>query len=271
MTNNVRVKYGDMLDYIAMKKKSSVVELTSVFYLSESTVRRILRELEKEGCIERYHGGAAIKEGILPDASSGYILNNRYSSKVGNRTGLMTRHKAAIASKAASYVRDGMTIIMLGGTTVHAMCRYLTGRRLTVITNSIPVANDMIKEPNCKVILLGGIVNPQELEIRGSLTTACLERLRADQVFAGAVSIHEHHGLMTDDPEAVDTYRVCMKAADRSFLLADSTKFRPGGAAVVAGLDEFNDIITDEAAQAEVLKCIVRNSNCTAQLHMVQC
>jgi len=170
-----------------------------------------------------------------------------------NRKVQMYREKVAIAFKAASFVEEGMTIILLGGSTVHAMCPYLKGRQLTVITSSIPVVNDLMNEKNIKLILLGGIVNASELEVRGGLTIAGLERLRADQLFVGATNIHEAHGLMTDDPEAVATYRACMAAADRIFVLADSTKFKPGGAAIVANFNELDDIITDDSIPKDIL------------------
>ena len=256
MTDSITAKYRDVLEYITMKKKVTVLELSSIFFLSESTVRRILRQLEKNNYIERYHGGAVIKGTDILTPSMGY------------RVSQMSHQKAAIASKAASFIQDGMTIILLGGTTVHAMCQYLKGRQLTIITSSIPVVNDTINEPNIKVILLGGVVNPLELEVRGSMTKASLERLRADQMFVGATNIHEHHGLMTDDPDAVDTYRICMAAADRTFLLADSAKFRPGGAAIVASLDELDDIITDDSIQEETLQKLKCNN---IRVHVASC
>ena len=165
----------------------------------------------------------------------------------------MSREKAAIALEAASSIEEGMTAVLLGGSTVHAMCPYLRGRHLTVITSSIPVVNDLMYEENIKVILLGGVVNPTEIEVRGALMVAGFERLRADQVFVGATNVHETHGLMTDDPDSVATYRTCMSIADRIFVLADSTKFKPGGAAVVASFDELNDIVTDDSIQKEAL------------------
>jgi DeoR/GlpR family transcriptional regulator of sugar metabolism len=207
-----------------------------------------LGQLEKNSLIERFHGGAVIK---------GIDIN---TASLGSRINSMSPQKAAIAKKAASLIQDGMTVILLGGTTVHAMCQYLKGCQLTVITSSVPVANDMIRQPNKKVILLGGIVNPLEFEVRGSMTKACLERLRADLVFLGATNIHEQYGIMTDDPDAVDTYRTCIACADRKVLLADSSKFRAGGAAIVASLDELDDIITDDLIHEETMNKLRHSS-----------
>lgn len=245
MQNTVLAKYRDVLDYIRVKKSATVTELTSIFFLSSSTVRRILSTMEEESLVVRYHGGAAI--------------NNSEQVNIGSRKVHELREKAAIGREAASMVEDGMTIILLGGTTVHAICHYLKGRQITVITTSIPVINDLLQEERMKLILLGGVVNPPELEVRGSLTTTGLEKLHADILFIGATNIHPMRGLMTDDPEAVVAYRACMAIADKSVLLADSTKFKAGGVAVVAGMKELSLVITDAGLPSEIENILAGN------------
>lgn len=246
MPSGLTAKYRDILEYLNRRKSATVVELSSVFFLSESTVRRLLADMEKNGAVVRFHGGAAVSGAAAPP------------SWVELREVQNIREKAAIGREAAALVHDGMTLMLLGGTTVSAICQYLGGKSLTVITTSIPVVNSLLPEENMKLILLGGVVNPPELEVRGSITSMGLERLRADIVFLGATNVHPVHGLMTDDPEAVAAYRACMAASDRKVLLADGSKFRQGGVTVVAGLDELDFLITDEglpADAAEMLNC----------------
>lgn len=239
MQTGLTSKYRTVLEYISRKKSVTVGEITSVFFLSESTVRRLLVEMEQDGLIRRFHGGAV----IAGDQQDGRMIGMREVQKINE--------KAAIGREAAALVMDGMTLLMLGGTTVMAMCPYLKGKSITVITTSIPVVNDLLLEENMRLILLGGVVNPSELEVRGSMTAEGLSRLRADILFLGATNIHPVHGMMTDDPEAVATYRACMAAADQRILLVDSTKFKTGGVTVVAGINELNTVITDDRLSAE--------------------
>lgn len=239
MQTGMTSKYRDVLEFIGRKRSATVAEIASVFFLSESTIRRLLAEMEQNGLVHRFHGGAV----IAGEQQEGRMISVRGVQKIHEKT--------AIAKEAASMVRDGMTLLMLGGTTVMAMCPYLRGKSITVITTSIPVVNDLLLEENMKLILLGGLVNPMELEVRGSMTALGLERLRADILFIGATNIHPVHGLMTDDPEAVATYRASMAAADKKILLADSTKFKTGGVTVVAGLNELDTVITDDGLDAE--------------------
>jgi DeoR/GlpR family transcriptional regulator of sugar metabolism len=210
-----------------------------VFFLSESTVRRLLAEMERNKLIQRFHGGASIP-GVAGAAQ-----------KVESRRAQRIREKAAIGKAAAELVEDGMTLMLLGGTTVSAVCPYIRGRSVTVITTSIPVVNSLLPEKTMKLILLGGVVNPPELEVRGALTAEGLQRLRADMLFIGATFVHPTRGLMTDDPDAVAAYRACLSRSDKRILLADSSKFRTGGVTVVAALDELDAIITDEGLPGE--------------------
>lgn len=234
MQIGLTTKYRDILNYLNRRRSATVAELTSVFFLSDSTVRRLLAEMEAKNLVVRFHGGAAVSG----DTPMSPVVEMREVQNV--------KEKAAIGREAASQVQNGMTLMMLGGTTVAAICQYIKGKSLTVITTSIPVMNDLLVEDKMKLILLGGVVNPPELEVRGSMTAAGLERLRADILFIGATNVHPVHGMMTDDPEAVATYRAALAASDRKILLVDSTKFRPGGVTVVAGLSELDGIITDE-------------------------
>lgn len=237
--NKMTAKYLAVLDYIRRKRSATVAEIAAVNFLSESTVRRLLAEMDHEGLVQRFHGGAVIS-GENPEVI-----------RVVQRTAVNIREKAAIAREAASAVQDGMTLLMLGGTSVMAMCPYLRGKNVTVITNSIPVMNDFTQEEKIKLILLGGVFNPAELEVRGSMTIEGVSRLRADILFTGASYVHPEFGIMTNDPEAVATYQACIAVADRKVLLADSTKFRIGGVTAVTDLSKLDRIITDEQLSAD--------------------
>lgn len=248
MQTGLTMKYSEILDYINTKKSATVSELTSVFFLSESTVRRLLAEMESNNLVERFHGGATAR-----GAEEG-------AQKLAARKAQHIREKAAIGRQAAELVSDGMTLMLLGGTTVSAVCQYLKGKSVTVITTSIPVVNSLLPEKRMKLILLGGVVNPPELEVRGAMAAEGMERLRSDLLFIGATFVHPTQGLMTDDPEAVAAYRACLSKADRKVLLADSSKFRAGGVTVVAALHELDAVITDEGLPGETADALGRQN-----------
>ena len=234
MSGDAAIKYKELLDYLQRHGNAKVTELTRALFLSESTVRRALSALEAQGKLHRFHGGAA-----PTDPGARAFIRQR-----------QVRHgeeKDAIGRLAASFVQEGMTLLLMGGTTVHAMCPYLKGMRLTVITSSLPVINDLAWEEKMTLILLGGVLNPAEMEVRGGLMQLALERLRADLMFTGVTGLHPIHGLMTDDPNGVETYTTCMNVSDQVFVLADHTKFEHyWGTTVLCDLKNISCLITDD-------------------------
>lgn len=240
MSSDPTLKHSELLTYLNRKGSAKVDELSKALFLSESTVRRALQSLEAQGRVKRFHGGAALLD---PEARS--PIRRRRISHLSE--------KSAIGRQASEFVKEGMTLLLMGGTTVQALCPYLKGRRLTVITSSLPVMNELAWEEQMQVILLGGVLNPAEMEVRGGLTQLTLERLRADLMFLGTTGLHPIHGLMTDDPNGVETYRTCMRISDQVFVLADHTKCEHyWGTTVVCGLSEVTCLITDDGMSGSV-------------------
>jgi DeoR/GlpR family transcriptional regulator of sugar metabolism len=233
-------KYGELLRYMKQRGSAKVADLSRDLYLSESTVRRALSELEEQGKLKRYHGGAT-----MPDPAVHSPIRQRQVSYLAQ--------KDAIGRLAATFVKEGMTLLLMGGTTVNAVCPYLKGKRLTVITSSLPVMNELAWEEQMTVILLGGVLNPAEMEVRGGLTHLALERLRADLMLTGTTGLHPIHGLMTDDPNGVETYQACMRISDEVIVLADHTKCEQyEGTTVLCPLSEISCLITDDGLNEPV-------------------
>ena len=240
MSNDPTAKYGEMLAYLQRQGGAKVTELSRELFLSESTVRRALAALENQGKLRRYHGGA-----VAVDMAAQSPINKRKVS--------CQQEKDAIGRLAASFVHEGMTLLLMGGTTVHAICPYLKGKRLTVITSSLPVMNDLAWEEQMQVILLGGVLNPAEMEVRGGLMHLTLEHLRADLMLVGVTGLHPIHGLMTDDPNGVETYTTCMRISDKVLVMADHTKCeRYYGTTVLCNLSEIDGLVTGSSMAPEV-------------------
>ena len=234
LMGDVSIKYKELLEYLQRHGSAKTEELTRALFLSESTVRRALGALEAQGKVHRFHGGATSAD---PGAQASSRLRQvRHGAE-----------KDAIGRLAASFVEEGMTLLLMGGTTVHAMCPYLMGKRLTVITSSLPVIYDLAWQEQMTLILLGGVLNPAEMEVRGGLMQLALERLRADLMFTGVTGLHPIHGLMTDDPNGVETYTTCMNVSDQVLVLADHTKCEHyWGTTVLCELKDCSCLITDD-------------------------
>ncbi|MFR9308507.1 MAG: DeoR/GlpR family DNA-binding transcription regulator, partial [Lachnospiraceae bacterium] len=125
-------------------------ELAEKFQVSMETIRRDLEQLEKEQIVRRVHGGAVLNvaSGIEPDYSYREIKN--YEQKI------------MIGKKAAELVKDGDTIIIDIGTTTLQMAKFLRGKSITVFTNSIKFAQELMDEEKVQLYLLGGKVRRGE-------------------------------------------------------------------------------------------------------------
>lgn len=239
MKSEASVKYKELLDYLQIYESAKVTQMARDLYLSEATVRRVLASLETEGKVRRFHGGAA-------------LANAEERSFVRRRRVSHLREKDAIGREAASLVREGMTLLLMGGTTVHAICPYIRGKRLTVITTSLPVMTDLAWEEQMQIILLGGVLNPAEMEVRGGLTQLSLGHLRADIMFTGTTGLHPVHGIMTDDPNGVEAYTTCMRISDQVFVLADHTKCAQyWGTTVLCALPDIDGLLLDSGTPEE--------------------
>ena len=230
---------NDEAIYQYVNKQSSVTSdsVGAAFGLSESTVRRALSRLEKAGKLKRFRGGAI----ALPAKVTEY----------DRRLEHFAAEKQAIARRAASYVNEGNTIIMLGGTTVSRMCPYLQDKSINVITNSLAVVDQLKNLTHINLIMLGGVYSHEECEFLGNMTTMGLRIMRADSSFVGCAGFSPDLGFVTNDINSVEFYKVCMKNADKTFMLADSSKAQCTGLAIFADPDEINCLITDEGFPPE--------------------
>jgi len=220
--------------YIDGRIHVTVPTLCRMFGVSEATVRRDLDELESEQLIRRTHGGAS------PLASP------VRESLVGRRRVEQEREKDAIARAAAGLVAEGETVFLGSGSSVLAIAPYLKQRReLTVITNSLPVINELVEAEGVKVIVVGGWLRKSELSMLGHIAEKSLEELRADKVILGSEAIHLEHGLTNSYLPETRTDRAIVRLSPRIILLVDHTKFNKIKTAFWAPLDVVDTVICD--------------------------
>lgn len=230
----------EVLNYINTMKIARTDQLASALAISESTVRRLLDRLEKQRKVVRFHGGASSISEMAPQAG----LSQRFSSFI--------KSKELIARRAAEEVKDGMSIVLLGGTTVSYMCKYLKSKRITVITNSMPVLDLLKHEDNKKIILLGGVYDCEEAEVRGALTNATIQQLGADCLFTSATAFDDERGFLTSHLNSTEFYQQCFHSSKKVYMLIHSEKYNKSALSVSARLDEVDCMITDENLPPEV-------------------
>ncbi|HXI81255.1 MAG TPA: DeoR/GlpR family DNA-binding transcription regulator [Verrucomicrobiae bacterium] len=219
-----------------------VVELARDLGVSDMTVRRDLELLANRGLIEKVHGGATSRPGSA-------LFEPGFAAK----SSLQQAEKEAIADAAVALVAPGTAIGISAGTTTYALARRLVDLAdLTVVTNSVPVADVLHRagRRDQTIILTGGVRTPSDALV-GPFAVAALRTIHLDQVFMGVHGIDPRSGFTTPNVLEADTDRALVASARRLVVVADSSKWGVIGISSIARLDEADTLVTDSGLSAE--------------------
>ncbi|SFE51597.1 DeoR/GlpR family DNA-binding transcription regulator [Roseivivax sediminis] len=218
---------------LRLKPHVRVSELAIQFGVTTETVRRDMKELNDAGLLNRAHGGASTAAPALHRD-----MDERRLERVAERERL--------GRFAARLVSDGDTIMVDAGTTTMEFARALAfeQRRITAITNSLPVAMMLGQNPAASVRLSPGTYMREEAAVVGPETCEYLGRYNVDACFLGAAGLSE--AGVTEAVEGFDAIKRAMmcQSSARRFLI-DSGKFGRSHLCRVAQCDEIGTLITD--------------------------
>lgn len=235
------IRHTQIRDIVNKNGQISVTELNNMLDVSEATIRRDLEELSQMGWIRRTHGGAVRVERAEKEPP---IIQRQVKQ---------ADEKLRIGRMAASLVRARQTIFMGSGSTVAVIAPHLRDiPDLTVITNSIPVINQLAEEENIELIVIGGMLRQSEMSMVGHIAEMAIREFRADVVFMGMRAVDAEHGFTSDFmPEAM-TDRAIMQIAPRCVVVADHTKFGQVSTVFLAPITAVHTIISDNQLQPEI-------------------
>ena len=230
-----------------------VADLVRALGVSDMTIRRDLELLHDRGLIEKVHGGAAAIEG-----------SSLFEPGFTVKSSLMQNEKSVIAGSAVSMVAPGTAIAISAGTTTYALARRLIDvPGLTVLTNSVPVADVLSRDgrPDQTVILSGGERTPSDALV-GPFAVEVIRSLHVDTVFMGSHGMDYRAGFTTPNILEAETNRALIEASRRLVVLADHTKWGIIGISSVARLEDADTIITDSgldpAARSQLASAVRR-------------
>jgi DeoR/GlpR family transcriptional regulator of sugar metabolism len=197
---------------------------------SEDTIRRDLRELARNGKLQRVHGGA------LPASAAVGDLTERQQ--------VSTQDKIALGSMGASMIRPNQVVILDGGTTALQVARHLAPNlRATIVTHSPTVAVAAAKHPYVDIIMLGGRLFRHSMVNLGAAVLDAAAHLRADIYFMGVTGVHPDAGLSTGDAEEAAVKRALHERAAETVVLASAEKLMAASPFVVTSLAEITLLV----------------------------
>jgi DeoR/GlpR family transcriptional regulator of sugar metabolism len=221
-----------------------VSDLVESLGVSDMTVRRDIEALARRGLVARVHGGA-----------TSVAAGNPQETGFAVKASLRTAQKEAIARAAAALVEPGASVAVSGGTTTYAVARELCRLPdLTVVTNSLPVAELLHRERAAvSVVLTGGERSPSDALV-GPVAVAALRTLHVDWLFLGVHGVDPRAGFTTTNLVEAETDRALVASARRVVVTADSSKWGIVALSSIVALDEVDVLVTDDGLEADAAR-----------------
>lgn len=215
----------------------AIAELAAQLDVSEITIRRDLKVLQRQGLVERVVGGGKVAQ----SANEPAFMNKRV---------LQQAEKARIAQKALSLIEPGMTIGLSAGTTTWTLAQQIRPglpnlENLTFVTNSTNVAMALKSNGWNDIHLTGGQFRTLSDALIGPLAEEAARKLHTDLLFLGVHGIDLAYGLSSPNLQEVSINRVLMAQTDSVVLVFDHTKWGLRALAHLATLEEVDVVVTD--------------------------
>ena len=237
-------RQSEILEVARNDGRVVVETLAGKFQVTLQTIRRDLTELADAGLLDRVHGGAVLRAGV---SNFGYEERRRMNDVA----------KAAIGRLCAQAIPDNSSMILNLGTTTEAVARELIHHRnITVVTNNMNVANILVSNESCEVMVAGGALRRSDGGLVGELTTQFFEQFKVDIAVIGTSALDPDGDLLDYDLREVRVSRAILRQARAAFLVADHSKLARSAPARICSLGDLDAVFTDRPLpEALTAKC----------------
>lgn len=239
-----------LLDAVAESGRLTVSEAAERLNVSAATVRRDFAALADQQLVTRTHGGVVA-------ASVAYDLPLRYREEKA------TSSRERIAAAAAQLVTPGSVAAFNGGLTTSATARHVASRQdlvgdsvnpaITVLTNALNIASEMVIRPHIRTVTLGGVARPHAYELTGPHASLVLREYWVDLLFLGVDAICPDAGASTQHAEEAGVNAAMVRRASKVVVVADSNKLGKRTFARICDCDAIDVLVTDEQANGDVV------------------
>jgi DeoR family transcriptional regulator of aga operon len=245
-----------ILELLTDQGAVTLQDLVTTLGVSPATARRDLADLEQQGLLARTHGGARI---AVPTSEIPVRLREGQSRGVKQRIG----------RAAAALLPDGPFAVAIGGgTTAASVARSLVFRNgLTIVTNSLTTASEIGARPNLRVVMTGGTIRPHSFELVGVLAENAFAAMNVGAAIVGMDGVSAVGGATTHDETEARTNAAMIGNAQRTIVVADSSKIGRTTLAPVVGMRGVHDLVTDDGAYPAELE---RIADLGVRVHVVE-
>jgi len=238
-------RQSEIMTMLSARKSLTVSDAASHFQVTEETIRRDLKVLERQGLLLRTHGGA-----LLPD-------DTLTETPLRIREGINIAGKDVIGAAAARLVKPGEAVMLDASTSALYVAKHLKNKKsLTVITNAERIISELYDCPEITIVCTGGVLRHRSRSYVGRAAENVIRNYYADHFFFSCKGFDPHMGL-TDSIEEESALRRAMLSRSRSCVfLCDHTKFDRVGFTTTATLADIQKFITDVPLSEEYLAAL---------------
>ncbi|GGK29335.1 transcriptional regulator [Pilimelia terevasa] len=243
-------RWNALLELLAESGRTTVEQAAERLAVSQATIRRDFDQLAQQQMITRTRGGA-VANGVS------YDLPLRY------KTAKHSAEKQRIGAAAAALVAPGMVVGLNGGTTTTEVARALAARAdlasgaehtpLTVVTNALNIANELLVRSRMKIVVTGGVVRPQSFELVGPLGGGILREVTLDLALLGVDALDVRLGAAAHHEGEAAMNSLMVQRARRVVIIADSSKLGGHAFARICPVDRIETLVTDWGAPESVV------------------
>jgi len=231
---NLAPRHTQLIDEVRAQGPQTIEALAERFGVTLQTVRRDVQRLAEAGLLSRFHGGVR-----LPSSTTQNIAYRQ-------RQAMSSEAKRGIARAIAKRVPNGCSLILNIGTTIEAVAHELLHHRgLRVITNNLHIAALLSSNPDCEVIVAGGLVRAADQGIVGEATVDFMRQFKVDIGLIGISGIEADGTLRDFDYREVKVARTIIEQSREVWLAADQSKFNRPAMVELARLEEIDVVFTD--------------------------
>lgn len=238
---------NNIKDMLIERKSITVTELSKTFEVTEETIRRDLKFLEDEGFLTRTYGGAFIQTGVENNVT------------VELREVAYTKSKDSIARECRKLIHNGDSIFLDPSTTALFIAKTICDMRLTVVTNSLLIIDQLSEHDNIRLVSIGGTLSRDHKAFQGNATIQALDNLYLDKTFMSCRSVSIENGV-TDSSEGMAMIRQkLIKRSNEIYLIADYSKFDKTSFIHICDFNNLTGIITDKVLNSEWKDHLLKN------------
>lgn len=241
-------RYKEILSLLEKEGSVKTITLCNLFGASRETIRRDLENMEARNMLKRIHGGAMRLD---PQPEEG-MLYTSFEKRQRERS----FYKEEIAREAATHIHEGQSVALDSGTTALVLARVIkeTFRSLTVVTNSLAVANELADADGITLVVTGGVYRADEEAFVSDIATLIFSKINVDIFFLTTCGISVERGITYQRMDEVLVQNKMMEASERTIVIADSSKLGVNSLVKMCGIDAVSMIITDSKAAGEQIE-----------------